>query len=183
MAVEQRIRVRGHEPGAHQRQGERQIAHRACATGDANAAAITVTSTIPAVYLVAIATPSASPASTYSRVRPVAVDAGHADQAQRQRRQVGASFKREMAVVHGQERDRQQRTGHDTDATVLEQPRAGDRGQRDGERAEERGRPAGPRERRRRIGRERASHRRRIGPPAHREHRVDEYVNAGGMMK
>ena len=44
---------------------------RACATGEANAAAISVTSTIPAVYLVAIATPRARPASTYSRVRPV----------------------------------------------------------------------------------------------------------------
>ncbi len=44
---------------------------RACTTGEANAAATSVTSTIPAWYLVAIATPSATPASAYSRVRPV----------------------------------------------------------------------------------------------------------------
>ena len=40
-------------------------------TGDANAAATIVTTTIPAWYLVATASPRPTPAITYSRIRPV----------------------------------------------------------------------------------------------------------------
>ena len=144
VAVEQRVRVE--RPGTRRTISPSENARlrtRAWATGEANAAATIVTTTIPAGYLVAIATPSAAPASTYSRVPAGAVDPGHADQAQRQRRQRRRVVQREVRVVHGQERDRQQRAREEPDALVLEQPRAGDRGQRHGERAEERATPRG----------------------------------------
>ena len=47
------------------------LRQRACATGETSAAATIAGTMIPAVYLVAIATPSAPPASRYSRIRPV----------------------------------------------------------------------------------------------------------------
>ncbi len=173
--VEQRVRVGGDEARAHQRRSPAaRLRTRACAIGEANAAAITVTSTIPAVYLVAIATPEAQPGEHVLARAAGAVDPGDADQRGGQRRQRRRVVEREVAVVDRQERDREQRAGEHADAAVVEQPRAGDRGQRDGERAEEGARAARQRERRRRIGREGAADRRRVRPPAHREERVDD---------
>ena len=63
---------------------------------------------------------------------------GDADQRGGERRERRRVVEREVAVVDGQERDREQRAREQPDAAVVEQPRAGDRGQRHGERAEQR---------------------------------------------
>ena len=129
----------------------------------ATAAATTATTRIPPVYLVAIASPSAIPASAKSRRRPLAVDAGHADQAERHRGERGRVVEREVAVVDGQEGHGEQRAGHQPDAPALEQPRPGERGEQHRGGAQHGRRRPGDHERRRRVRRERRP-RRSPGP-------------------
>ena len=175
LVVEQRVRVGGDEARAHQPDREPRLRTRACATGDANAAAIIVTSTIPAVYLVAIATPSAEAREHVFARAAGAVDPGDADQRGGQRRQRRRVVEREVAVVDRQERDRQQRAG--------EQRRCGGRrtaARRRSRSARRRARRGRPMRRGRARTRSSGSAAKApptvagIRPPAHREERVDD---------
>ena len=156
---------------------------RACATGEAKAAAITVTRMIPRRVLGRDRHAEAEPGQHVLARAAGAVDPGDADQRGGQRRQRRRVVEREVAVVDRQERDRQQRAREHADAAIVEQPRAGDRGQRDGERAEQRRGGAGEREGRRRVGREGAADVAGSVPQRSVKSGWTTYVNAGGLMK
>ena len=106
----------------------------------------------------------------------VAVDAGDADQAQAQRRQRRHVVDRQVGVVDGQERDRQQRPRHESDAQV-EQPPAGPDEKADRRRAEHGAQHARQREHAARVGGEGVAE--RLAPaPARPEGDVEQVGEA-----
>ena len=131
------------------------------------------------MYFVAHATPSASAGDRVAAVAVVAVDRRDAQQREADRRQRRHVVERQVRVVHGQERDRQQRA-RDQPGRAADQAAPGPRQQRDRARPEDRGDDPRGLEHARAVGRHRLPH-----PGAAAEAQVEhdvQQVRVGGRV-
>ena len=184
LVVEQRVRVGGDEARAQQPEREREVAHAGVHDRRGERRRDQRHEHDPGLVLGRDRDAQRHPGEHVLARAAGAVDAGDPDQRGASGASVGTSLSAKCAVVHRQERDRQQRARERADALVVEQPRAGDRQQRHGERAQERPRR---RARARTPSSDRPRRRRRSSPGPSPSARVKSacrtYVYAGGLMK